>query len=72
MFFLDVYKRQAIHRTPGYPDHSYFETNILGAENVIAFAEKHRIDVYKRQPYGIYLLFKVKQVLKKINKCLSN
>lgn len=23
-------------------------------------------------PYGIYLLFKVKQVLKKINKCLSN
>ena len=38
-----IFNFAAIHRTPGYPDHSYFETNILGAENVIAFAEKHRI-----------------------------
>ena len=38
-----IFNFAAVHRTPGYPDHSYFETNILGAENVIAFAEKHQI-----------------------------
>ena len=30
----------AVHRTPGHEDHEYFETNIRGAENVCAFAEK--------------------------------
>ena len=30
----------AIHRTPGHPDYEYFETNIKGAENVCAFAER--------------------------------
>lgn len=33
----------AIHRTPGHPDHAYFETNILGARNVTAFTERHGI-----------------------------
>lgn len=33
----------AIHRTPGHPDHAYFETNIRGAENVTAFADKYGI-----------------------------
>lgn len=28
-----------MHRTPGHEDHEYFETNIRGAENVVAFAE---------------------------------
>ena len=32
-----------MHRTPGHSDHEYFETNILGAENVTAFAEKYGI-----------------------------
>ncbi|MDR1556376.1 MAG: NAD-dependent epimerase/dehydratase family protein [Tannerellaceae bacterium] len=30
-------------RTPGHPVHEYFETNIRGAENVCAFAERHGI-----------------------------
>jgi len=30
----------AIHRTPGHPSRDYFETNILGARNVGAFAEE--------------------------------
>ncbi|MDP9954619.1 nucleoside-diphosphate-sugar epimerase [Epilithonimonas hungarica] len=33
----------AVHTTPGHPDHEYFETNILGAENVTAFAERHNV-----------------------------
>ncbi|MBQ8133606.1 MAG: NAD(P)-dependent oxidoreductase [Clostridia bacterium] len=38
-----IFNLAAIHRTPGHPDHEYFETNIMGAENVTAFAEKHNI-----------------------------
>lgn len=38
-----IFNLAAVHRTPGHPDHEYFETNIKGAENVIAFAEKHNI-----------------------------
>ena len=38
-----IFNLAAVHRTPGHPDHAYFETNIRGAENVTAFAEKHNI-----------------------------
>lgn len=38
-----IFNLAAVHRTPGRPDHAYFETNIYGAENVTAFAEKHGI-----------------------------
>lgn len=38
-----IFNFAAVHRTPGYSDHEYFETNILGAENVTAFAEKYGI-----------------------------
>jgi len=38
-----VFNLAAVHRTPGHPDRAYFETNILGAENVTAFAERHNI-----------------------------
>lgn len=38
-----IFNLAAVHRTPGHPDHEYFETNIRGAENVTAFAEKHGI-----------------------------
>ena len=38
-----IFNLAAVHRTPGHPDHEYFETNILGAENVTAFAEQHGI-----------------------------
>ena len=35
-----IFNFAAVHRTPGHPDLAYFETNIRGAENVCAFAEK--------------------------------
>ena len=35
-----IFNFAAVHRTPGHEDHEYFETNICGAENVVAFAEK--------------------------------
>lgn len=38
-----VFNLAAVHRTPGHPDYAYFETNIRGAENVCAFAEKYGI-----------------------------
>jgi nucleoside-diphosphate-sugar epimerase len=38
-----IFNLAAVHRTPGHPDHEYFETNIRGAENVTAFAEKYGI-----------------------------
>lgn len=38
-----IFNLAAVHRTPGHPDYEYFETNIKGAENVVAFAEKHGI-----------------------------
>ena len=38
-----VFDLAAVHRTPGHPDKEYFETNILGAENVTAFTEKYGI-----------------------------
>lgn len=38
-----IFNLAAIHRTPGHLDHEYFETNILGAENICAFAEKQGI-----------------------------
>ena len=39
-----IFNFAAIHRTPGHPDHAYFETNIRGAENVCDFARKHNIE----------------------------
>lgn len=38
-----IFNLAAVHRTPGHEDREYFETNIRGAENVTAFAEKHTI-----------------------------
>lgn len=35
-----IFNFAAVHRTPGHEDYEYFETNIRGAENVCAFAEK--------------------------------
>ncbi|MCI6582596.1 MAG: NAD(P)-dependent oxidoreductase [Oscillospiraceae bacterium] len=39
-----IFNLAAVHRTPGHPDREYFETNILGAENVTSFAEKYGIN----------------------------
>lgn len=30
----------AVHRTPGHPDHEYFETNVKGAQNITKFCEE--------------------------------
>lgn len=38
-----IFNLAAVHTTPGHPDFEYFETNILGAENISAFAEEHNI-----------------------------
>lgn len=38
-----IFNLAAVHRTPGHPDYAYFETNIKGAENVTAFAERYGI-----------------------------
>lgn len=38
-----IFNLAAVHRTPGHEDKEYFETNIRGAENVVAFAEKYGI-----------------------------
>lgn len=38
-----IFNLAAVHRTPGHRDYEYFETNIRGAENVTAFAEKYGI-----------------------------
>lgn len=38
-----IFNLAAVHRTPGHKDYEYFETNIQGAENIIAFAEKYGI-----------------------------
>lgn len=38
-----IFNLAAVHRTPGHKDEEYFETNINGANNVIAFAEKYGI-----------------------------
>lgn len=46
----------AIHTTPGHLDHEYFETNILGAENVCNFARQNNINTIvftsSIAPYG--------------------
>lgn len=39
-----IFNLAAVHRTPGHEDIEYFETNIRGAENVTAFAEKYNIN----------------------------
>ena len=51
-----IFNFAAVHRTPGHEDHEYFEMNIRGAENVVAFAEKWNIKkivfTSSIEPYG--------------------
>jgi nucleoside-diphosphate-sugar epimerase len=37
---LLVFNLAAVHRTPGHPDHEYFETNVAGARNVTEFCSR--------------------------------
>ncbi|HEX6688180.1 MAG TPA: NAD(P)-dependent oxidoreductase [Solirubrobacterales bacterium] len=36
-----VFNLAAVHRTPGHPDHEYFETNVAGARNVTEFCARN-------------------------------
>lgn len=46
----------AIHREPGHAAHEYFETNLLGAENICAWASavgcSHMVFISSISPYG--------------------
>jgi nucleoside-diphosphate-sugar epimerase len=51
-----IYNLAAVHTTPGHPDNEYFETNILGAQNVCDFARQNGINTIvftsSIAPYG--------------------
>ena len=51
-----LFNLAAIHKTPGHDPYEYYETNILGAENICNFARKNNIKtiVYTSSiaPYG--------------------
>lgn len=38
-----IYNLAAVHTTPGHPDHDYYETNVLGASEVTAFARRMEV-----------------------------
>ena len=38
-----VFNLAAVHRTPGHPDHEYFDTNVAGARNVTAFCDRREV-----------------------------
>lgn len=62
-----IFNLAAVHRTPGHPDREYFETNMLGAENVTAFAEKYGINkilfTSSIAPYGAAEELKTEETL---------
>jgi GlcNAc-P-P-Und epimerase len=39
-----VFNLAAVHRTPGHEDREYHETNERGAENVVAFCDRHGVE----------------------------
>jgi GlcNAc-P-P-Und epimerase len=39
-----IYNLAAVHATPGHPDHEYYETNVLGATEVTAFARRTAVN----------------------------
>lgn len=38
-----VYNLAAVHRTPGHPDHAYYETNVAGAVNACRYATRRGV-----------------------------
>jgi GlcNAc-P-P-Und epimerase len=40
-----VYNLAAVHRTPGHPDHEYYDTNVAGALNVTEWCARHDVPV---------------------------
>lgn len=62
-----IYNFAAVHTTPGYEDHEYFETNICGAQNVCDFASQKNISniifTSSISPYGASELKKMEDTL---------
>ena len=62
-----IFNFAAVHRTPGHEDIEYFETNIRGAENICAFAQKYGIKqiVFTSSiaPYGASEQLKTEETL---------
>jgi nucleoside-diphosphate-sugar epimerase len=62
-----IFNFAAVHRTPGHPEHEYFETNLKGAENVCEFARKTgaRTIVFTSSiaPYGASESLKTEETL---------
>jgi nucleoside-diphosphate-sugar epimerase len=38
-----IYNLAAVHTTPGHPDHEYYDTNVLGALEVVKLAEREQV-----------------------------
>jgi len=50
-----VFNLAAVHRTPGHEDHEYHETNERGAEEVVAFCERHGVrDLWFTSSIAVY------------------
>ena len=62
-----IFNLAAVHRTPGHKDYEYFETNMKGADNVTAFAEKYDIQkilfTSSIAPYGAAEDLKIESTL---------
>ena len=62
-----IFNFAAVHRTPGHEDIEYFESNIRGAENICAFAERYGIKqiVFTSSiaPYGASEQLKTEETL---------
>lgn len=58
----EIYNFAAVHREPGHIDFEYFETNLLGAENICKWAEnvncKKLIFTSSISPYGVSEMIK--------------
>ena len=58
----EIYNFAAVHREPGHSDYEYFETNLLGAENICKWAEnvncKKLIFTSSISPYGVSEMIK--------------
>ena len=50
-----IYNLAAVHTTPGHPDHEYYETNVLGASEVTAFARRMEVkDIVFTSSISVY------------------
>jgi GlcNAc-P-P-Und epimerase len=49
-----IFNLAAVHRTPGHPDHEYFDTNVTGARNVSAFAARTTTRLWFASSIAVY------------------